>query len=186
MFQNLKEDLAPDTAGLRVLCPTRWTVRGKSLESVLDNYTVLQSTWDATLETRLDPEMKSRVIGVKAQMETFNFFFGVCLGEWILTHADNLSKTLQSRTISAAEGQRLAELTVKTLEKIRTDEYFDLFWKMVQAKASSLDVAEPRLPWQRRAPKRVEVGFGEPHSHQTVEDLYRRYYFEALDLAVIP
>lgn len=34
-FQRLKSELAPDTPGFRVLCPTRWTVRAASLQSVL-------------------------------------------------------------------------------------------------------------------------------------------------------
>ena len=37
VFQKLKADLAPETPGFRVLCPTRWTVRAASLQSVLDN-----------------------------------------------------------------------------------------------------------------------------------------------------
>lgn len=105
IFTKLKSELTPETPGFRVLCPTRWTVRAYSLLSVIDNYTVLQHTWDECLESRLDTEVKSRVIGVKAQMETFYFFFGICLGECVLRHADNLSKTLQSSSISAAGGQ---------------------------------------------------------------------------------
>ena len=42
MFEKLKDKLPPDTPGFRVLCPTRWTVRANSLQSVLDNYSVLQ------------------------------------------------------------------------------------------------------------------------------------------------
>ena len=38
MFEKLKDALALDTPGFRVLCPTRWTVRANSLQSVLDNY----------------------------------------------------------------------------------------------------------------------------------------------------
>ena len=36
----------------------------------------------------------SLVTGVKAQMEKFDFLFGLCLGDCILRHTDNLSKTL--------------------------------------------------------------------------------------------
>jgi hypothetical protein len=53
-----------------VLCPTRWTVRSNSLQSVLDNYSALQNTWEVTLNGKLDTEMKSRVLGVKAQIKT--------------------------------------------------------------------------------------------------------------------
>ena len=49
-FDKLKGDVAPDTPGFRVLCPTRWTVRGLSLQSVLDNYVVLLSVWEEALD----------------------------------------------------------------------------------------------------------------------------------------
>ena len=45
IFENLKSKLAPDTLDFCVLCPTRWTVRANSLQSVLDNYSVLQELW---------------------------------------------------------------------------------------------------------------------------------------------
>ena len=80
-FHELKQQLAPDTPGFRVLCPIRWTVRAVSLQSILDNYAVLQSLRELTLESKLDPEVQLRVIGVKPQMMTFDYFFGVCLGE---------------------------------------------------------------------------------------------------------
>ena len=35
-FEKLKSDLAPETSSFRVLCPTRWTVRGLSLQSVVE------------------------------------------------------------------------------------------------------------------------------------------------------
>ena len=34
LFQNLKSGIAPDTPGIRVLCPTRWTVWANSLASI--------------------------------------------------------------------------------------------------------------------------------------------------------
>ena len=74
MFQRLKAELAPDTPGFRVLCPNRWTVLANSLKSVLDNYTVLMSVWDETVEGRVDPDIRSRVIGVRSRMQSFDFF----------------------------------------------------------------------------------------------------------------
>ena len=46
LFQTLKSELLPDTSGIHVLCPTRWTVQANSLASVLSNYTVLQELWN--------------------------------------------------------------------------------------------------------------------------------------------
>ena len=67
----------------------------------MENYDVLQSTWDEALSIVKDTESKARIIGVASQMKTFDFFFGVFLGEMILRHCDNLSQTLQSKKISS-------------------------------------------------------------------------------------
>ena len=90
-----------------------------------------------------DTETKSRLIGVSSQMNKFDFFFGLMLGELILSHADNLSCTLQKTNISTAQGQSVAKLTVITLQKIRNDQSFELFWKKVENKASLLGVSDP-------------------------------------------
>ena len=83
VFQKLKSDLSPDTPGFRVLCPTRWTVRATSLQSVLDNYEVLLGVWSDALSSKLDGEMRARIIGVDTQMHTFDFLFGVSHGSLV-------------------------------------------------------------------------------------------------------
>ena len=95
-FVSLKADLAPDTAGIRVLCPTRWTVWAESLRNIIDNYEVLNEVWVESLEEVTDTEIKARIRGVQSQMSKFDFYYGVMLGELILCHTDNLSRTLQN------------------------------------------------------------------------------------------
>ena len=48
-------------------------------------------------------------------MSTFQFLFSCSLGKIILKQADNLSKTLQNLSISAAQGQEIAHLVIETL-----------------------------------------------------------------------
>jgi len=57
LYHQLKQELAPDNPGFRILCPTGWTVKANSLQSILDNYSVLQTLWESILESRLDPEI---------------------------------------------------------------------------------------------------------------------------------
>ena len=130
-FEKLKAELAPNLPGFRTLCPTRWTVKGESMESVVNNYIVFQNLWEEVKDITNDSEIRARIVGVQAQMEKFEFLFGLVLGIRILKHTDNLSKTLQSPELTAADGQKLANLTCQTLEKIRNDECFDLFWDQV-------------------------------------------------------
>ena len=94
-------------------------MRSDSLKSVIDNYGVLQEEFNLCLESRLEPEIKSWIIGVKYKMSTFEFFIGVVIVERILKHTDNLSKTLQHREISATEGQEVTDLSVQTLKRMR-------------------------------------------------------------------
>ena len=180
-FSKLKSELAPDTPGFRVLCPTRWTIRGTSLQSVLDNWKPLQELWDESLDTKLDPEIKSRIIGIKHQMETFDYFFGVSLASLIFGHSDNLSKTLQHAHISAVEGQSVANMCVKTLQIMRSDTQFDLFWARIIRITSELHIDKPSLPRKRKCPPRYEPGSAVPTFPETVEDHCRQIYFNSLD-----
>ena len=78
------------------------------------------------LQAMRDSEMRARIGGVAAQMEKFDFFFGVELGR-ILSMADNLSRSLQGKSISACEGQKPVSLALATYQSIHSEDCFDLF-----------------------------------------------------------
>ena len=129
--ENLaEEDTGTKAVGIRAMCPTRWTVRGDAIESIIEHYDTLSQLWDECLETRLDPDIKGRIIGLQTQMTTFDLLFGLQLSMKILKITDNLSKTLQKQSMSAAEGQSVAELTVKTFMSMRTDANFNAFFTL--------------------------------------------------------
>ena len=69
-------------------------------------YNTVQQLWDECLGTRLDPDVKGRVLGVKSQMAQYSRLH---LCKTILKITDNLSKTLQKQTMSAADGQSVAD-----------------------------------------------------------------------------
>ena len=168
--------------GIRLLCPTRWTVRAEAMESILENYQVLVDLWDWSLTNCSDTDMKARIRGVASHMMKFDFFFGLCLGQCMLRHADTLSATLQKEDMSAAEGQAVAAMTVKTLRSMRTDEQFQMFWNVTTKKADLCHVDQPKLPRRRRAPARLETGMAQPEFPNSIEDHYRQIYYGVLDL----
>eukprot|EP00731_Ephydatia_muelleri_P034995 Em0090g9a len=75
------------------------------------------NTWDEATRVARDMETKARILGVQSQMKKFSFMFGVYL----------------------AEGQNVAGMVVRTLEKLRSSEAFDLFWQQ------SLTVQKPMV-----------------------------------------
>ena len=101
-----------------------------------------------------------------------------------LKHTDNLSKTLQSPKLTAADAHSVAELTCDTLEQIRNEESFGLFWEKLLLVQEKHDVSLPTLPRKRIAPERLREGSGEAFIHDDPKQYYRAQYFEALDLVL--
>ena len=134
-----------------------WTVCAAALTSISENYPQLRETWSEAKQHCSESEMRARIGGVARQMETYEFF-GVELGRTVLNMADNLPATLQGSTVSASEGQHIINMTVKTLESMKSKEAFSLFCTKTKEKAQKLDLDEPKQPRQRKLPKRLEVG----------------------------
>ena len=184
MFDKIKAEISPEGAGFRTLCPTRWTVRASSLGSVIANYKVIQAVWEESLDVVRDSEIRARINGVQHCMTTFEYLFGIFLGELLLKHTDNLSKTLQNPKLSSYEGQQVAALTSKTLNSMRTDSSFELFWTKVTSMQNSLEVNDPILPRKRKTPSRLDTGTGEGHYPSDPKQLFRQQYFACLDLII--
>ena len=142
------------TGSIRGLCPTRWTVRAESMQSIIDNYQQLKALWEWSLEEYKESEPKIRIEGVRARMKKFDFFFGLTLDSRILRHADSLSATLQMKDLSACEAQELAEMTVKTLNSIRNDESFKLFWQRVLQESKSQRSKRAPTTEKKKGPER--------------------------------
>ena len=101
--------------------------------------------------------MKGRIIGVNFIMKKFDFYFGCCLGKNVLRETDILSKSLQSSSLSEAEGQDLATIVIKKLKEDRKNEQFEMFWEDIMKKKEHLDIGDPILPRQRKLPSLMSL-----------------------------
>ena len=174
---------------ITLFCPTRWTVRGKCLRSVIENYDELQQLWDWSLDNLSDTEMKARIRGVSAHTRQFSYCFGIHLAETLLRITDNLSQTLQSTQHTAIDAQKNARDSVSTLQSIRSDEHFQMFYSKVKSFAEAHDASSPTLPRKRNPSQRKIDSFyatsnATAHHPATPEDEYRKQYFESIDMIV--
>ena len=80
-------------------------MKADSMDSILKNYDCLMELWEWSIEKVKDTQMNARIRGVQVHMLTFDFFYGLTLGECLLRHAENLSATLQTKDLSASEGK---------------------------------------------------------------------------------
>ena len=96
----------------------------------------------------------------------------------MLKHSDNLSKTLQSPSLTAAEAHTIANLTCQTIERIRTDACFDLFWEKTLSLQSSLGIDEPELPRRRKRLRRYDPGLSEGDFQES--QYFKVQYYEVI------
>ena len=54
------------------------------LQTVLVNYSILQELWEKSVKLAKESEMTARNVAIACQMATFDFYFGVCIGEMTL------------------------------------------------------------------------------------------------------
>ena len=80
-------------------------MRAEALASISNNYDCLRKTWEESLEVVIDTRTKAGIRGVSTVTSTFDYLFRNMLGEMILKYSVNLSSTLQSKSLSVAEGQ---------------------------------------------------------------------------------
>ena len=78
--------------------------------------------------------------------------------------------TLQKQSLSAAQGYDIAQLTIKTLQCMRTSKSFKNFFETLKVLRSQFIVEAPVLPKKRRSPKRIEIGEGECYHVDDIKD----------------
>ena len=106
-------------------------------------------------------------------MNTFDFFFGLNLGQRLFSHTDNVSRTSQQSKMSALSGKRVACLTKDVLQKLRNDTSFRSFNDVVLLRGKSYpSMSGPMLPRRTRAPRRIEIGTGEQPTYPMTAQEY--------------
>ena len=102
LFNSLRKEVSINTGevtlNLRMLCPTRWTVRHTSITSILRNYSIIQSALEDISHEHDEYAAKASVMALK--MEDFDMFFGLKLAYLIFSSAEQLLINLQTTDIS--------------------------------------------------------------------------------------
>ena len=160
-------------------------MRASCFQRILDNYVALLQEWIISLDGKLQSDIRGRIIKCQTQINTFDFYFGLNLGQRLFSHIDDLSKTFQQTRMSAISGKRVAHLTKEVLQKMRSDANFKSFYNAVILKSKNYSsMTGPVLPRRTRVPRRIDIGTGEPANPATTQDYYRQIYFESIDLMV--
>ena len=139
--KNFEGNFDPDTdkfSALDKLWPTRWTVWASCFQKIIVNYCLVLKLKNECLEESLDTKTRSRIIGCKAQMKKFNFFFRLCISQRHYSLTGNLSQTLQKEKMSAVGWQRLTSLTEKLFKIWEAIQILIYFTKQFQKNQKEL------------------------------------------------
>ena len=103
----------------------------------------------------MEPEIKGRTIGAKSQMNTFNYFYVVTILQLVLRHSDNLSKLLQKSSLTSCQENEIVDLTLQTINSLRSESKFELLWQKTVQQAEVLEITRPSLPRKRKRPDKL-------------------------------
>ena len=87
MKSHSDNESGTNPVGLRCVCPTRWTMRADSMDSVIKNYSAIIDTMEEVHCTTQD-DYGLRANGVLTAMEKFEMYFGIKLSHLLFGPAE--------------------------------------------------------------------------------------------------
>ena len=181
-YESIAKELDPDESvdSLHLLCPTRWTVRTKSIAAVLNNYQTLHSTLLSISKTASEREKRDKAAGLATKMTEFKTFFGLHFAMNLFCVCEQLATTMQTKGI-LAQTVMVGVRALKDNLQLQRDSY-NVFFDQTQEKGNALGmVKEAVLPRPRKVPRRLQDGDAEEHQHDSVKSMFRAQYCEAID-----
>ncbi|XP_077554221.1 zinc finger MYM-type protein 1-like isoform X3 [Haemaphysalis longicornis] len=166
------------------LCPTRWTVRVKSMQRFLDNYARVQETLKELLETPGSVTDGSKAIfrGYYTLLQKFETLLGINISIAFFGPCEELARAFQSSTCRAAGAKEAAEALREAISQLRSDAAFEELWQHTSTTAARLCLKEPRVSRPAKPPRRYEAT-DRPVQPVTldVKAALRKEYFAAAD-----
>ena len=169
LFSSLKDNISP---GLRPLCPTRWTVRTASINSVLSNYAVLMDTMEDINRTTNDEYLliAGRQLTV---MEKFSTFFQLKLSHLFFSASEQLSHTLQNEDISIHDATKAIGLCCDFYAMQREAKFYEFYQYVCDEAQKIPDIGQPSC---------IDENAMTTHVFSNPKELYKKQYYEMMDL----
>ncbi len=109
-----------------MICPTRWTARHASIDSIITNYKILQDALEETFHEY--DEYAAKASGLAAKMDAFDTFFGLKLAYLIFSASDQFAINIQSVDITVQEASQGAKALASHMQSLRSEEKVDHFY----------------------------------------------------------
>ena len=147
----LQEENNTSCVQLKSLCLTRWTARTGAIDAIIKDYSLLLESLEEIHASTKD-EYGLKTGGLLQSLEKFNTLFGIKLSYLIFSAAEQVSLTLQKKTIVLQEALVAVGAAKAYLTRIRSDDNFNLFYEEAVKFANDHKLSAPELPRFRRRP----------------------------------
>ncbi|KAL4097737.1 hypothetical protein QTP88_022459 [Uroleucon formosanum] len=125
ILEKISKDVGIKLLTLKSCSITRWACRAEAVKSVLNNYEVLLLAIEKICESSSVPEMCAKGMGLKYQLKSFDFIFGLYLLNPILNIILKTSYLLQSPNMDLVLAVNSVQSLVQNLMAMRnSDEEF--------------------------------------------------------------
>jgi len=165
----------------RPLCTTRWTVREKSIDGVLNNYAAVLEFLEELSSS--NDSIASKAGGLQTQLEKGEFYVGLVLAKKMFHIGESLSKVLQKKTETISGAIEAAKVTMISLRDLKSEEKFDSAWAEILGKISEYSLQEPSLPRVRRKPKKLD-NLSNPPVFNNPKEWLKSTFFEGIEFMI--
>jgi len=181
-LKTMSNTSSRDCHSLRQLCPTRWTVKGDAMQSVLDNYeAVLLCLEEIAQEDKA--EAGSKASGLSNIFTKFDTFCGLHIGALVFQQAEQLSRLLQKKSLVASAAKAAAQVLISSLTGMRSEHFFHNFWLKITQQAIDLKLEHPQVPRSRRPSTLLDSG-APPAQFSDPESFYRVKFYTFVDCVI--
>ena len=141
-----KEFQGTEAPQLRPLCPTRWTVKAASLQSIAANYSALMDFLE-DMSTNEKGDAGGKASGLLVHLQKFGTFFSLRLMLAFFSRVEAVNVALQKRQLHTQSAKEMIDTLRGDLKAIR--EGFGEFWENTTAAADDMGLESPVLPRPR-------------------------------------
>lgn len=174
---------------LVALCPTRWCIRAKAIQRILDTYREIHETL-AVISTdksmRGDSRAKAR--GLLKTAKSARIFYGMLVCKELFVPCEAVAKQLQGNHLTANGAQELIGILKERFQSLRNDEKADYLFSSCTKSAEDFELNYPVSSRKRITTLRLRTT-NRPEESVQVDDinfpqLWRRDYFEVIDILI--
>ncbi|XP_031727537.1 zinc finger MYM-type protein 1-like [Anarrhichthys ocellatus] len=163
---------------VKPLCPTRWTVRGQTVDTVLSQYeAILTSLEEMALAVS---DSGPRANGLLERFLKGKTVLGLLVASEVLGELECLNRSLQKQSETVRGMQAAGAYVTSILQEKISDEKFQELFEKAEAMVEKLGLEPVQIPQQRAPPKRF-TGKASHHQAKTPEEYYRVEFFKLLD-----